>query len=585
MKKKTKKKAAKKIVTKDSGYGIGIPYSTTNSPTGEPSTVATTVSTPNAQQGAMYWPAASQWYSQGKEATKKIIIDYVNAANQLQAETDQERKLELIGKLNTVAQSVIQGIAIATEAAEAQVQRKRSGDQAAQFELAVTEDSLNRLLKILWVHNLVAKKGIYPGLEIKAIESQLTGRINRTTTMNTADIGVPIKLEEGEDPNALWMTDYTPTDMSMMSGPEGVSQTPVAEGDVAGGPEVPPVPDSQEPGAETEGEVPPETGDQDLEQLMEMMQQPATEEAPMETAIPDEGLRQREVEVAQREAAVAQREASVAQREAAANGTAPQEEAPEEEYEEEAPEEEYEEEPEGEEIPEEEVSEEEIDEEAPEEEEEPEEISDEMASEEEPEEEPEEELRYCIYCDQEVTPEEIEACQEEKCPFKSQAPEEAEETEEEEPEEEEETYKHFVLLDHGDHDNHNVVNLTFKEYTGIDGAFCTTCQKLVSCEFDSDSWDSDQIKTWVKKQMKKREIVEKSPVQLVQEVLDEIPDDELVEWIEHKKNEGIYGKGLGFLADLTEDDIKPMVEKGFEAASEAVRPLIEQLDQIGPSSP
>lgn len=176
------KAAAAKITTKDGGYGIGVPVSSSPSPSpsyGSNPPQSNVVQTPPPKTGAMYWPAPTQWYQQGKEATKKAILEYVNGATQIQQETEQDRKIDLVGKMNLAIQSIIQGIAIATEAAELQTQRKRTGDQSASFELAVTEDSLKRLLKILWVHNYVAKKAVYPGLEIKLMESQLTGRINK----------------------------------------------------------------------------------------------------------------------------------------------------------------------------------------------------------------------------------------------------------------------------------------------------------------------------------------------------------------------------------------------------------------------
>jgi hypothetical protein len=561
------KKKNKKIVTKDAGYGIGVPVLSTTAPTpssGGSQVSSATVQTPNTGSGIMSWPAANQWYQNGSEATKKAIVEYANVANQLQSENDSERRLEFIGKLNLTAQSVIQGTAIAAEAAELQSQKVRTGDQAAQFELSVTEDSLKRLLKILWIHNLVAKKGIYPGVELKLLEAQLTGRINRTTTLRATDIGIPLELDKGENPSSLWTTTPPSMEQPTVDPAQAMAQPTVTDPTASENPKQEFAPNPQpatEPEQAIEQPLPEEEVEPEEEiPYEELMGEGVTEEAPMDDGR-DEMLRQREAEVAQREASVAQREASIAQREASLN--TPEEPEIEEEEIEEVPE--GEEEIEEEEIPEEdgeEIIEEEPEIEEPEEEVE---IPEEEETEEEPEEEPE--TKYCIYCDQEVTPEEIEACTEEKCPFKTM----------EQPEEEE-VYKHFVILDHNDHDDHNVTSLTFKEYTDVTGTFCVDCQKLVSCEFDSETWDQDQVKTWVKKQMKRKDLITKSPEILVQEALDEISDEEIVSWIEQKKVEDIYGKGLGFLADLTEEDIKPMVTKGIEESiNKSFKPLTDQL--------
>jgi hypothetical protein len=193
----------------------------------------------------------------------------------------------------------------------------------------------------------------------------------------------------------------------------------------------------------------------------------------------------------------------------------PEEEAPTEETTEEVPEEEAPTEETTEEVPEEEVVEE-----IPEEE-----VVEEEAPEEIPEDSEDDDTIYCIVCDRDVTQADIDACDNEDCPFKQ-----AEETVEEVPVEEEGIEKHFIMLDHDDHSECKTYNIKIKDFTGVDGEFCSSCGKMVSYSFDQETWKSDDAAQWVKKQFKNHKLKTKSAEQIVAENIDKIPDAVLKGW-------------------------------------------------------
>jgi hypothetical protein len=203
---KKKKKGIKTKVEKDFGFGnlglaadIGVPAAVTDGDTSygnNPSAPQTSVS---------YWPAANLWYAQGKQAAKKTYFNYMNDLNTyLTAPQDQtEKKLDAAGKLNNTITSMIQGVSIATDALENCQRKVRTGDQASVIEKEVISDSVERILKTIWIHNTAAYQGKFPGFEVRLIEAPLTARLNRMNDWGVTDVGMP--LASAEEADSLWV--------------------------------------------------------------------------------------------------------------------------------------------------------------------------------------------------------------------------------------------------------------------------------------------------------------------------------------------------------------------------------------------
>lgn len=247
------------------------------------------------------------------------------------------------------------------------------------------------------------------------------------------------------------------------------------------------------------------------------------------------------------------------------------EEEPEEDVEEELPEEEPEgeyEESEGEpdeESVEEEPTEEETTEEPEEEEsdledqidretsgESEEEPVDEETTEEDPD---EEETQYCIWCDREVTQDDIDTCENEDCPFKRDKG-----NIEEEPVEEEEK-KHYVLMDHDTHDDCEKYDFKSSEFTGLTIKYCKTCDKCLHYAFDQDTWTSADALKWVNKKLSTDKLKKKS--------------------VEEELIEGLYNKWIveaGNSRD-TEDktaDEDNIEEKQIELSGDEIKSALEK---------
>ena len=140
------RKIKRKIVNKDAA-GISVPYST-SSTSNAPNTIYTASSQSNTPPASvMYWPNPETWQTQGKDAAKKAYYEYLNALNEyMQTTTDNvEKKLQAAGKMNSLIQSMIQGVQVATEAVENINKRIRQGESTAKIDL----DSVVFLVKKL----------------------------------------------------------------------------------------------------------------------------------------------------------------------------------------------------------------------------------------------------------------------------------------------------------------------------------------------------------------------------------------------------------------------------------------------------
>lgn len=562
-------------------WDVGIPVSITSTP--GPAAPQTSMGGPQVgvvqtsppQNVGMYWPSPQNYFAQCKDATRRAIVEYATLAAQLNNEQDTQRRVDLTAKANQAIQNAIQGIAIGTEAAELQNQRLRTGDQSATYELKLTEDCLKRLLKLIWIHDMVAQRGTYPGVEMKLLESQLVGRINRTTSLFANVDGIPLELDKGEDPNTLWSTEYTPPPPPQpitptppqIQGPEtraAMEQqdaTPMQqqqEANMAREDQRVTLPtDLPDSGSQAdEPETTPELAPEGAEGLPE-----GEEEEVMDPR--EQEFLEREEKIAAREKAVADREEALAAKESAIGAP---EEGQEEITEGEAPEEEV---AEGEEA---EGLEEEVEGEEEGVEGEEDEVEGE-GEEEEGEGEEEEDLTHCIECDQMVTPEEIEACDNPRCPLKAALAEKKAKEELIEKETDPKAIKHVVMMDVSDHTDHNVKTVIYKEYSGVQADFCIDCQKLLAYEFDPASWDNEQIKMWTAKQARLEDLKTKGSEEIVVsalEALGHIDDDFITEVVQAKRYAGLFEEEekrqeessdhLG----ITEKDIDAIIAKAFQ---------------------
>jgi hypothetical protein len=573
------------VVTKDA-LGIAVPSSSSGY---SPSTGHYS-NNPNYQgQGAghpaIQWPSPNQWHTHGKEAAKKAWIEYLNAANQYQSEEGPERKMELAGRMNIAVTSVTQGLQIGTEAAEQVQQRVRQGDQAAVLEKEQIKDIITKLLKLLWVHNTSAKSGKHAGLEVKPMDSQLTGRLTRAAQIPCDDFG--LSLQAGEDPDAIFASEYNaqPSPEQMQQAQDQAAQTageqtpPTMEEQ---GAEQAPAEQEQAPPQEvagqqlTEEQVPPQETPQPSEQAQQEAAQqdipiedfpspdeqqaqeqntldnmvggqaPPEEEQPVEET-PEEELPPTDEEDAEAqeeigEAAESQDEADVERQEAEqAKDEATQQEAEAQNAEEQADEESSEAAEEtGEALEGEEPKDEEVEEgEAPSEEEAEGDVEDE---------EDDEEPIYCIECDREVDEEDIQNCTNPRCPFRESAEtgdepfeEEAPQEEEKTPEEpvEEEKKKHFVFITREDHSECNCKPFTVKQFDGVDGEYCLDHQVPVYYAFDQSIWTAKDAHKWTQKNTKSYNIQKKSATEIVYETIADLPDTVIKQFIQSQKEEAI----------------------------------------------
>jgi hypothetical protein len=611
---KKNKTTKTKIVTKDVAAST-VPVSISDYSSPLPS--VSVVQTPPNKQGISspysigYWPAAPMWPQQSKEAAKKVYYEYINALNQYMntPEDQSEHKLELAGKMNDIIVSMVQGLEIGTRSAEEDVIGARTGNQASVLNLDLTRDTIEKLLKTIWVHNTAAYRGKFAGLEVKLIDSQLSGRVNRALSVNANDMGIP--LQSADEADTLWMDNpegIVPSYEEPMVGDEEV----LPEDEVSPDGEVPmegeeegldplvdeelPVDENGEPAAEvdengepiTDEEVPVDENGEPIEEEFPLDEngEPILEEEVPEEEMLEEGLPDEEVPLDE-------------------NGAPIEEEG----YgEEEGPIEEEEVLPEGADsgLPE-EGQEEEIDidgepiaeEEFPGEESEGEETP--VEEEELPD---EDETVYCIVCDREVSLADIEACENPDCPFvqeetEEEAPEEPSdeiETEEEPSEEgpkktkiveetkpsgekktvieEEKKEKHFLLLDHEDHCECQVYNFIVKDFSGVEGEYCLTCQKAISYSFDQNEWASEDAKVWVRKQFKQQKIKNKSAEEIVQKSLEQIPEDALKGWLYKGDPEPPQDKEI----DLDSLEIKSVLRDVISDAFSGINKRIASLE-------
>jgi len=156
------------------------------------------------------------------------------------------------------------------------------------------------------------------------------------------------------------------------------------------------------------------------------------------------------------------------------------------------------------------------------------------------------ETQYCPLCDMEVSQEDIDECQNPECPFKQPQ----EEPVEEEPAEEE-VSKHYILMDHNDHEGHDTHTVLIKGYTDVKGEYCVTCNKFFSYSF-GDTWNTSQVKSFIKKSLESKKVREKSAQDIIYSTLYDLPEDVICEWIEEKKQSALNEDELAnFVAEET----------------------------------
>jgi len=631
-KKKTKKQ---KITTKmigNLGSDIAIPAAITegNAPMGANNMAPqTTVSN---------WPAPELWYAQGRMAAKKAYYEYINVLSQYLNSTDLDPKLSAAGQLNSLVGSMLQGVTLGLDALE-NIQRKvRIGDQAAVMQKAVVTDTLDKLLKVIWTHNLAADKQL-PGLEIQCVEPAVVSRLNHVTgEWKVTDVG--IALSSAAEAESLWneASPQAPNDAPIESpGEQGQGSYFEFSGEEEpGANELPedeqPAPENQEANdfvnVPDAGE-PDEPGQEEFE-LPDMPEQETQEEEPTQEAAPvPEEEPELPVEMPQGEedipfeneeedmSLVERFQALLAEDPEKAKALLDEAEAPVEEEApvetaEEAPVEEEEqeafnqpEEPEEEEetpVEEEEIEETpEVEEVETEDEEDPktallldkiksleerlnalegdeEEPVEEETVEEVEEPEDEEEPIYCIHCDRDVTQADIDACTEEGCPFKQK---EEEVIEEGPVQVEEKGYKppsesHLIMLDHDDHCDCHTHKIKIKDFTGVDGDFCVTCNKMLNYSFDQQIWKSEDAQKWVKKQFKIQKEKDKTPVEIVAEKIDCLSDTVLKAWLEDKREE-VETKEAN-MVEFDSDELLSAFDRII--AERFTKPLESRLEQL-----
>jgi hypothetical protein len=553
------------------------------------------------------------WYQQGSEIAKKAYNEYLNALNQyMNCPPDQfEHKMEEAGKMNALIQSMVQGLSIGLEGAEDIQRRTRAGDTAAPIEMNTVKNTMEKMLKTIWVHNTAAASAKMAGLEVKLLESQMVSRISKAIGVPLTDYG--IQLQSAEDADTIWMEEpeMPPEVMGLQQEDVAAEETPMTEGEEAVTPEeeevaVPP----EEAPAEDDiirdengnpiGADMPSDAEVETEEGMPMEDvDTVAEEEPIEEEIIDEEVPEEKVmdeEIADEEGEIPIDEELADEGEAPTEEEFPNDEEPIDEEgfvdEEAVPEETVDEFPEdtepvaeegfaeeapleemadGEEVP---AEEEVVDEEVPEEEVVEEEPTEEI--EEIPDEEEEESL-YCIMCDQYVTPDEIAACEEENCPFRNVVGNAVEEEPVEEVPIEEDIQKHFVLLDQEDHSEHKVYGFTVKEFTGAEGEYCLDCGKAVSYSFEQKTWSSEDAKKWVQKQNKVIKVKEKTAEVIIQESLDKIPDNVFKELQDERK----APKGSEIVTKEFED-LKIDIDKNVlrEVLDEVFNPISNRLKAL-----
>lgn len=587
----------KKFVTKDTGVNVNTTFSA-NQTTPTNSNVVPTPSVGTSTGITMGWPSPALFYQQGKDAAKKIYTEYLNTVNQYQNDEtkEYEPRMQAAGKMNSLIQSMIQGVALGTEAAESIQQRLRTGDESARIEMEVVKDTLSKLLKTIWVHNTAAKSGKFAGLEVKLLEPSLTTRVRQSTGLETTDYGIALNSEEEAD--TIWVDQMMPSEQVPFLEEKPVDELgqvsaegePTDEDTALNDATLDPQMEEEIPNGSEESPLPP-TEEEDVVNPEDIFSEDATtEEVPI-----DENGNPIEEEIPTNEGEVVDEEVSLDE-----NGN-PIEEIPTNEGEVvEQPQEDIEEPvdeeglplptgPEGTYTREDLIKYGEMimgemgstEEEPPVENEG--QLGDVPSNEGEVIETPEEEIPttddtteipeddetiYCIVCDREVDKNDIANCEREDCPFKDQKKEEdvieVEDDEEINPDENwfdkkkepDKKDKHYVMMDSNDHSNHNVKAIIIKEFTDLEGDYCLDCQKTVSFNFDQKTWSSEDAKNWVNKHIKNNEIKNKSPEKIIQETIDKIPETVLKEWVEEKTE---VKDSVDFLPDNVEEIISNVI--------------------------
>lgn len=608
-----KKTTKKKIVQKDAYVTTSTSDTSLSS---VPSTSQQNFPSTTISQQSMAWPAAENWHLQGNDAAKKVALEYIVTVSQYLHEQDVARKLELANRMNSIVESLINGISIGTEAAELLQTKIRTGDQSAAVNIANLKQTLQKVANTIWIHNFVALRGA-PGLQIRLIDSQMVGRCVRSTEIALRDDG--IALAPGVDPNSLWLDNQTsgqgealpnvaptedvppeeqpleeesPDDSSLIDEATSEETPEIAEEELAEQEESP-IPteesETEEIDTEEETEIPEEEEDEVEAQSADVNVSDDTEPSPQSS---DEEYAEEEIEDLNEspeedigdnvgEADIEGSELPTQEIEE----TTTEEEFPSEDEEIDGLEDEpplpsdIEEEPVSEETSEDEPIEEETAEATEEEiedideppvdetdEEEIEADSNVQDFDEEEAEIPDEETEetfYCIMCDRDVTQEDIDECDNPNCPFKAELPEETEEKSLQDKVE-----KHFIIVDNDDHANCETIHLAVKDFSGLNVCFCRSCNKAIEYAFDQDTWTSEQAKAWMQKKLKKDRIKLKSPEEAIVEKL-----------LEHFKTQEVETKESEEI-EIELKDLESMVNAVLNKHTAHIRELRDELHFI-----
>jgi hypothetical protein len=180
------------------------------------------------------------------------------------------------------------------------------------------------------------------------------------------------------------------------------------------------------------------------------------------------------------------------------------------------------------------------------------------------------ELIYCPECDRDVTQADIDACEEPYCPFKQK------ELPDDTSEQDIAQKKHYIITDHDDHCDCDVHQIQIKGFTGIEGEYCLTHQKLIHYTFDQDQFTPEQAKAWVQKQFKANKIKNKTAEEIVIEKIDSLTDVELKAWLSPKME--IASDEVDIDPQMVTDTLERVLQQAFQ--KQVMEPFESRLKEL-----